>query len=154
MPVSSLSTKAPATSTYSEVTTRAGTSDAAGEFVGAGAQHRAQHRLDALERPAARERRVDLRIELALLAHHAADDVAEIGGFRRPVLRAFDLAAEPMAFELGHDVVKAGAGKIHLIKRLHGGEPGGAALVGLARFVGASLVLGLTGHVSASRAAA
>ena len=109
---------------------------AAGELVGAGAQHRAQHRLDALERPASGQRRVDLRVELALLAHHAADDVAKVGGLRRPVLRAFDLAAEPVAFEFGHDLVEAGAGKIHLIKRLHGGKPCRAALVGLARLVG------------------
>ena len=135
MPVSSLSTKAPATSTYSDVTTRAGTSLPASQFVGAGAQHRAQHGLDAFERPAAGERRVDLRIEAALLAHHAADDVAEIGRFRRPVLHALDFAAEPMAFEFGHDVVEAGAGKIHLVKRLHRGEAGGATLVGLARLL-------------------
>ena len=53
MPVSSLSTKACATSTYSETTTRAGTSLRCRELERAGAQHRAQQRLDALERPAA-----------------------------------------------------------------------------------------------------
>ncbi len=106
----------------------------AGKFIGAGAQHRAQHRLDALERPAARQRRVDLRIEPALLAHHAADDVAKERGFRRPVLRALDLAAEPMALELGQDLVEPGAGEVHLIERLHGGKPRRAALVGLAGF--------------------
>src|SRR5262245_18007302 len=81
---------------------------AAGELVGAGAQHRAQHRLDALERPAAAERRVDLWIELGLLAHYAADDVAKVGSLGRAVLLALDLAAEPMALELGHDVVEPG----------------------------------------------
>ena len=35
------------------------------QLVGAGAQHRAQHRLDALERPAAGQCSVDLRIERA-----------------------------------------------------------------------------------------
>ena len=65
-----------------------------------------------------------------------ADDIAKISRFRRPILHAFDFAAEPMLFELGHDLVQAGAGEIHLVKRLHRGEPGGAALVGLARFFG------------------
>ena len=41
------------------------------KLVGAGAQYRAQHRLDALERPTARQRGVDLRIERALLADDA-----------------------------------------------------------------------------------
>ncbi len=113
---------------------------AAGELVGPGAQHRAQHRLDAFERPAAGQRRVDLRIEPLLLAQNALDDIAKIGRLRRPILHAFDFAAEPMLFELGHDLVHAGAGEIHLIERLHRGEPGGAALVGLARF------LGVVGH--------
>ena len=106
---------------------------AAGKLVGAGPQHRAQHRLDALERPAARQRGVDLRIEPCLLAHDAADDVAEKCRLRRPILRALDIAAEPMAFELGQNLVQAGAGKVHLVERLHGGEPRRAALVGLAR---------------------
>src|SRR5580704_16761941 len=34
-----------------------------------------------------------------------------------------------MAFELGKDVVDPGAGNVHLIKRLHRGEPRGAAPV-------------------------
>src|SRR4029077_694662 len=59
---------------------------AAGELVGAGAQHRAQHRLDALERPAAGQSRIDLRVELALLAHYPADDVAKISGLRPPTM--------------------------------------------------------------------
>ena len=103
------------------------------ELVGAGAQHRAQHRLDALERPALRQRLVDQRIELALLAHHAADDVAEERRLGRQILRALDLAAEPVALELGEDFVQAGAGEIHLVERLHRGEPRRAALVRLAR---------------------
>src|SRR5580704_307664 len=47
------------------------------EFVTTGAQGGAQHRLDALERPAFRQRLVDDRLELALLAHPARYDVAE-----------------------------------------------------------------------------
>ena len=78
------------------------------ELIGAGAQHRAQDRLDALERPGLRQRVVDQRIELALLAHHAADDVAEERGLRRQILLAFDLAADPVALELGQDLVQAG----------------------------------------------
>ena len=101
------------------------------KLVSAGAQHRAQHRLDAFERPAAAQRIVDLRIEPALLADDAADNVAEKGRFRRPVLRAFNLAAEPMVLELRQDFVQAGADEVHLIKRLHGGEPCCTALVRL-----------------------
>ncbi len=71
----------------------------------------------------------------ALLAQHAGDDIAEEGGFGREILRALDLAADPVALELGEDFVEAGAGDIHLIERLHGGKPRGAALVGLARFL-------------------
>ena len=78
------------------------------ELVGARAQDRAQHGLDALERPALRQRRVDHRIELALLGHHAADDVAEERGLRRQIFIALDLAADPMALELRQDVVQRG----------------------------------------------
>ena len=51
---------------------------------------------------------VDHRVELALLAHHAADDVAEEGGLRRQILLALDLAADPVALELGQDFVQRG----------------------------------------------
>ena len=51
------------------------------------------------------------------------------------ILRALDLAADPVAFELGEDFVQARAGEIHLVERLHGGKPRGAALVGLARLL-------------------
>ena len=106
------------------------------ELVGAGPQYRAQHRVDALERPAAGERRVDLRIERPLLAHDAGDDVAKERGLGRQILRALDLAAEPMAFELGQDLVDAGPGQIHLVERLHSGEPRRSALVGLTGLTG------------------
>ena len=119
-------------STYSETTTRAGHIAAMIELVGAGAQHRAQDRLDALERPGLRQGVVDQRIELALLAHHAADDVAEEGGLGRQVLLAFDLAADPVALELGQDLVQSGRCDVHLVQRLHGGKPCRAAPVGLA----------------------
>ena len=48
-----------------------------------------------------RQRVVDQRVELALLAHHAADDVAEERGLGRQVLLALDLAADPVTLELG-----------------------------------------------------
>ena len=131
MPVSSWSTKAEATSTYSEVDDPRRHVAPVRKLVGAGAQHRAQHRFDALERPAAGERRVDLRVKRSLFPHDAGDDVAKESGFRRQILRALDLAAEPMAFELGEDFVDAGAGEIHLVERLYGGEPRRSALVGL-----------------------
>jgi len=54
-------------------------------------------------------------------------------GFGGEILRALDLAAEPVAFEFGEDLVQTGAGEIHLVQRLHGGKPCRAALVGFAR---------------------
>ena len=69
------------------------------------------------------------------------DDVAEERGLGRKILRAVDFAAEPMPLELGQDVVQAGAGNVHLVERLHRGEPRGAALVGFAVvLVGARLI--------------
>src|SRR5262249_46643204 len=103
------------------------------ELVGARAQHRAHDRLDALERPSGGERLVDQRIEPTLLRRTAADDLAEERGLGRKVLLALDLAAEPVALELGQDIVEALARNIHLVERLHGREPRGAASVGLFR---------------------
>ncbi len=79
------------------------------------------------------QRLVDQRIKLELLAHHA----------RRPrrgkrclgrgqILRALDLAAEPVTFEFRQDLVQAGAGEVHLVERLHRRQPGRAALIRLA----------------------
>src|SRR5579871_4769073 len=129
MPVSSRSTKACATSTYSDTPARH--VPAMFELVSAGAQHRAQDRVDPLQRPALRQRLVDQGIELGLVAHDAGDDIAEEGGFGRQIFLTLDLAAQPVAFELGEDVVDAGASDIHLVKRLHGGEPRGTAPVRL-----------------------
>jgi hypothetical protein len=112
------------------------------KLVGAGAQHRAQDCLDALERPALRQNLVDQRVKRALLAQHAADDVAKERRFRRQILIALDLASDPMALELRQDVVHAGARDIHLVERLHGREPRRAAPVGLARI----LRRGFTSH--------
>src|SRR6516165_7545170 len=100
------------------------------QFVSTGAQHRAQDGIDPLQRPTSRQRLVDQGIEFRLIAHHARDDVAEEGGFRRQIFFPFDLAAEPVAFEFGENVVDARAGNVHLVERLHGGKPRGAAPVG------------------------
>ena len=103
------------------------------------------------------KRRVDQRIEPALLAHDAADDVAEERRFGRQILRALDLAAEPMALELGEDLVQAGAGDVHLVERLHGGEPRRAAPVGLALVFGAPdgpSPIGVSRRLSRTRASA
>src|SRR5579871_6701257 len=111
--------------------------DAAGDIlamlqlVGTGAQYRAQDGVDPLQRPTFRQRFVDQRVELPLIAHHARHHVAEKRGLCRQVFVAFDLAAQPVAFEFGEDVVDAGARNIHLVKRLHGSEPRRAAPVGL-----------------------
>ena len=132
MPVSSRSRNACATSTYSATTTRAGTSVRDDSSNATRAQHRAQQRLDALERPAAGERLVDQRVEPALIVQHAAHDAAEERGFGRKILRALDLAPDPVALELGQDVIQWRRRDIHLVECLHGGEPRCAAAVRLA----------------------
>src|SRR5690606_9620613 len=72
-----------------------------------------------------------------------AHDIAEKSGLDWQILLAFDLAANPVALELGEDFVEAGRGQIHLIERLHGGQPCRAALVGFARvLVGGRRVAG------------
>src|SRR5262245_42623947 len=100
------------------------------ELVGAGTQHRAQNGVNPLQGPTLRERIVDQRIEFRLVAHDAGDDVTEKRRFRRQIFFALDLIADPVALELGEHVVDAGTGNIHLVERLHSGEPGGAAPVG------------------------
>src|SRR6201999_3375788 len=69
--------------------------------------------------------------ELRLVAHHPGYDVAEERRLGGQIFVAFDLAAEPVAFELGEDVVDAGAPDVHLVERLHRREPRRAAPVGL-----------------------
>src|SRR5262245_17337083 len=44
-----------------------------------------------------------------------------------------------MALELGEDVVEARAGDVHLVERLHRREPGGAAAIGLAFVLAATV---------------
>ena len=78
---------------------------------------------------------VDQRIERALLAQNAGDDIAEERGLGGKILRAFNLAPDPVDFEFGEDVVEARTGDVHLIERLHRSEPRGASLVRLARIV-------------------
>src|SRR3974390_679065 len=105
------------------------------ELVGAGAQDRAQSPLDALERPLLGQRLVDQRIELALLAHHAGNDVTEECPLGRQILSTLDFLANPVALEFGEDIIQARTGHVHLIKRLHGRQPRCAALIGLARII-------------------
>src|ERR1051326_2557986 len=102
------------------------------ELEGAGSQYGAQQRLHALERPPARECAIDQRIEAALLAQEAADDLTKEPGLGRQIFRTLDLAAEPVALELRQDVVERGRRDIHLVERLHRREPRGAAAAGLA----------------------
>ena len=78
---------------------------------------------------------------VALVADHAGDDVAEEGRVGVAVLVAVDFLAEPVGLELGDHLGKRRAAEVHLVERLHGGEPGGTALVGrpLARADGSRL---------------
>ena len=46
--------------------------------------------------------------------------------------RAVDFLAEPERLVFGGDLEDAAAGQVHLVKRLHGGQTGSAALVGVA----------------------
>ena len=100
------------------------------ELEDAAAQDGAERQVDARERPGRRQRRVDDRIDAALLLDHAADERAEEGDIGRPQLLAFQLAAEPVRLELRDDGRQRRAADIHLVERLHGAEPRGAALVG------------------------
>jgi hypothetical protein len=74
------------------------------------------------------------RIEFQLLAHHAADDVTEKSRFGRQVLLALDLAADPVTFELGQDLVQRGACDVHLVERLYRRKARSAAAIGLPLF--------------------
>src|SRR4029079_3048423 len=97
------------------------------DLIGAGAKNGAQDGIDAGQPPALGKLLVDQRIDLELLAHHAIDEVAEEGGFGVGILATLDLLAEPMRLELGNHLVEVNAGHVHLIERLHGGQPCGAS---------------------------
>src|SRR3954454_12052264 len=101
------------------------------ELVGAGPEGRAQHGLDALQRPSGSEDRVDLAIHGALLAHDAREYVAEERVLSRLEADALALAPDPEGLELGEGIDHALPGELHLIEGLDGGEAGGAALRGL-----------------------
>src|SRR5262249_30972968 len=60
-----------------------------------------------------------------------------------------DSATDPGPLDPRKNVVQAGTGDVHLIERLHGGEPGGAAPIGLAFVLGCLARHG--GHPAASR---
>ena len=78
--------------------------------------------FDAVEPPAFGKVAIDERIDAALLAHHAFDDVAEELRLGIAILRAFDFLPEPMGLELGDHVGQVDAGHVHLVERLDGGE--------------------------------
>jgi hypothetical protein len=132
MPVSSLSRNACATSTYScdhDARRHIGAADSSNAPARSTARISASTRF---QRPAALKRPVDHRIERALVVEHAAHDAAEERGLGRQILRAFDLAADPVALELGEDLVERRCGDVHLVKRLHRRKPRCAAPVRLA----------------------
>src|SRR6476660_9396000 len=79
------------------------------------AQHRAQDRVDPLQRPPLRQRVIDQRIEFSLVAHHAGHHVTEERCLGGEIFVALDLTAEPVALELGKDVVEPGAADVHLV---------------------------------------
>ena len=73
---------------------------------------------------------MDGRVELALVADDAGNDLAEEGRIGIAILVAVDLLAEPIGLELGEHLRQRRAGKLHLIERLHGRKPRRTALVG------------------------
>ena len=68
-----------------------------------------------------------LTVDRTLLAHHAAQDVAEERGLGRLERDALDLAADPVRLELGEARRSRPCPRLHLVERLHGGEPRAAA---------------------------
>src|SRR6476661_2822121 len=102
-------------------------------FVGAGAQDRAENRVDAVEPPTFRQMTIDERIDAALLAHHALDDVTKKLRLCVAILAALDLLAQAVGFELGDNAVQIDGGHVHLIERLHGGKACRGARLGISR---------------------
>src|SRR3954464_7088017 len=100
------------------------------QLIGACPQYNAQQRVDRVQPPTLLQRIVNQRIELGLVAHHAGHHVLEERSLRRQIFVAFDLIAEPVAFELGKDVVDPRTRDVHLVERLHGGKPRRATAVG------------------------
>ena len=95
---------------------------AAAKLVGAGAQNGAQRCIEPSQRPALRQRAVDLAVELALLAHDAAHDVVEMC---RVGLGNFLVLGRPLKQvlrEFLNGVIKRRARNVHLVERLHGAE--------------------------------
>ena len=76
---------------------------------------------------------VDERIDAALLAHHALDDVAEELRLGVAILRAFDFLPEPVGLELGDHVGEVDAGHVHLVERLNGGKSRRGPCLGTSR---------------------
>ena len=85
---------------------------------------------DNLNRPPA-----ELEPLLGIIEDTVADLVAQ-GRWRLHPVGALDLLPDPVALELSEDVVEAGAGQIHLVERLHGGQTCGASSIGAARILG------------------
>jgi hypothetical protein len=92
-------------------------------LVGAGAQDGTQDRIDAVEPPAFGEVTIDERVDAALLAHHAFDNVAEELRLSIAILVAFNFLPEPVSLELGDYMIEVDGGHVHLVERLDGGEP-------------------------------
>ena len=73
---------------------------------------------------------MDHRIDGALLLHDAANELAEETRIGRPQCIAFDITAQAVRLELRDNGLQRRAADIHLIKRLNGGKPRRAVLVG------------------------
>ena len=83
------------------------------------------------QRPVLGQRLADDRIDGLLVLDDAGEDGAEPLRVGLAIERAVDFLAEPEGLVFGGDLEHAAAGDVHLVERLHGRQPGGAALVGL-----------------------
>ncbi len=125
---SSPSKKAWATSMYSLITTRGGTS--LRSMSSKAAARRMARTIESMRvsRQPLRQLLVDQRVDLALAPHHALSRSAKNAPDRpRRPCRAPAVAAQPMRLELLDHRGQVGLGQIHLVERLHGREPGLAA---------------------------
>ena len=108
------------------------------QFGDARTDHRAQHRVEAVQRPVLGQRVGDHGVDLVLLLRGRADDAGEqrrVGVGDAAVLEP--VAAGPLAEPVAHELVDHRLGRelrlLGLEQRLHCGDPGGGARAGLGR---------------------
>jgi len=92
------------------------------QFPGAGAQDRAQHRVEPRQRPVFDQGRRNVGVEAVLIGRHPAHDIGEKRRVGFGQLVALDVLAEPVAGEFAHH--RLGVQRrvqFALVERLHRG---------------------------------